>query len=229
MGRKLLLAAIPLCLVFSGVGSSDEDYSRIQYQKIDSVLKTKKVSVDFEETSLKEAISFVHTITGLNIVIDQNIYKDRDEESLRITLKVDDLSAGDVLDLMLRFKGLGRCMRHGVLFITTHAESSGRPYLKFYDVRDLTLKIQDFPGPDIELKGSGDQVGPVFPGGEDEVKNNIDLDEITELIKTTCGENSWDENPGCKLAEVNGVLMIRQTANVHAEILKLISMLRSLR
>ncbi len=229
MGRRIVMAAIPLFMLFSATGISDEDFQKIQYQKIDSTLRSKKISVDFEEATLKEAIGFVHTVTGLNIVIDQAVYKETSEDSLRITFKADDLPAGDILDLMLRFKGLGRCYRHGVLLITTNAESVGKPYLKYYDVRDLTFKIQDFPGPDIELKGSGEGVGPVFPGNEDPDKETVNLEEITELIRTTCGESSWDENAGCKMSQVNGVLLVKQTAGVHYEIAKLLAMLRGLR
>jgi hypothetical protein len=227
MSRKLLLLLLPCLLLFAGKVQSDN--SSLVYQKISSILRSKTISVDFEDMDFKEVIQFLHNVTGINFVVDPVVYSEKDVEDLKVTLRADDLPAGDVLNLILRFKGLGRAYRHGVLLISTKDRSSGKPTLKYYDVRDLTLKIQDFPGPDIELKGSDDggMGGPAFP--EDEGEDNTPTTEsISELIRETCGQESWDEG-SCRMTEINGVLLIWQTADVHLEILKLLYMLRGLR
>lgn len=229
MAQRLLLLAPLLLLGFAPDVRSDGGYEALSYERISNILRTKTLSVDFEETDLGEVVAFFHTVTGVNIVVDPLLGRERSAEELKVTLRVDDLPAGDVLDLVLKFKNLGRAYRHGVLLITTPEKSSGKPVLRTYDVRDLTFKIQDFPGPDIELKGSEEGgMAPSFVEPADTTET-IDTEMISDLIRSTCGGASWDENPDVRITEVSGVLWIRQTAGVHVEILKLLALLRGLR
>ncbi len=74
---------------------------------------------------------------------------------------------------------------------------------RVYDMRDLLMKIQDFPGPDLELKVT---LGTDFiePGAFGKESNPTeDPDFILNLIKThTCGK-SWEENPKASISEKN--------------------------
>jgi hypothetical protein len=145
-----------------------------------------------------------------------------------VTLQVEDLPAGDILDLILKFKKLGRAFRHGVLLITTPAKSEGQVLMRVYDVRDLAVPLKDFPGPEIELKGGGETSPAIFTDEPADAKS-MPPESIVEQIKSSTGAGSWDENPKCRITIFKGMLIILQTAKIHHEISALLDNLRQTR
>jgi len=218
--------AILTMMAFAQEGGTESDP-----RKAEAVnrINTMRVSVDFTNTPLEEAIGFLRDFTGLNILVDAEVYKNQSEEQLKITLKVKELSLKSVLKLMLGSRELTAMYKEGVVLVVPRSKIDKAVTLQLYDVRDLLVKIQDFVGPKVELaspqKGSqGPLVGGVFT--IDEPHSVITEEFITEMVKQNTGDKTWDENPNASMNLANGVLVVSQSKKVHEEIKRFINLLR---
>ena len=68
-------------------------------QEVLNKLNTMRVTVDFTNTTLEEAISYLRDFTSINIIVDAEVYKSQSEDQLKVTLKVKDLLLKSVLKL----------------------------------------------------------------------------------------------------------------------------------
>ena len=197
-------------------------------QEVVNKLNTMRVSVDFTNTTLEEAINFLRDYTNINIVVDAEVYKAQSEDQLKVTLKVKDLLLKSVLKLMLSARELTAMYKEGVILVVPKGKIDKSVTLQLYDVRDLLVKIQDFPGPRVELvspqKGGGPLTGATF--SLEEPKSTITEEFITEMVKQNTGDKSWDENPNASMTLTNGVLVVSQSKRVHEEIKRFINLLR---
>lgn len=229
--KRILMSAMALCLVCqAGALALDEqaESMRARYRNMAATLQNKIMSVDFKEAPFDDVVSFFRASTGLNVVVDPAIFESVPREDFTVTMNVSDLPAGDILDLILRFKNISRAFRYGVLYITTVEKAAGKPFMRMYDVRDLNVPLKDFPGVDIELKSdSAGAMTPVFIEEEEQVKHYA-TDEIVDLLRESCGEGTWDTD-GCRITIFKGVLIVVQTEGVHVEISKLLAQLRATR
>ena len=219
----LALMAIP---AFAQEGGSDADPRKAE---VLNRLNNTRVTVDFTNAPLEEAIAFLRDFTSLNIVVDAEVYKNQSEDQLKITLKVKDLLLKSVLKLMLNTRELTAMYKEGVVLVVPKGKIDKAVTLQLYDVRDLLVKIQDFPGPRVEL------VSPQKNGGSplvsatftfDEPKSVITEDFITDMVKQNTGDKSWEENPNASMTLTNGVLVVSQSRRVHEEIKRFINLLR---
>src|SRR6185295_3368355 len=157
---KTLLTVVILGLlampVLAQEGGAETDPRKAE---VVNKLNTMRVSVDFANQTLEEAISFLRDFTGLNIIVDAEVYKSQSEDQLKITLKVKDLLLKSVLKLMLSARELTAMYKEGVVLVVPKGKIDKAVTLQLYDVRDLLVKIQDFAGPRVELvspqKGGG--------------------------------------------------------------------------
>jgi len=218
--------AILTMMAFAQEGGTETDP-----RKAEAVnrINTMRVSVDFTNTSLEEAVAFLRDFTGLNIIVDAEVYKNQSEDQLKITLKVKELSLKSVLKLMLGSRELTAMYKEGVVLVVPKSKVDKAVTLQLYDVRDLLVKIQDFNGPKVELVspqkgGPGPLVGGVFT--LDEPKSVITEEFITDMVKQNTGDKSWDENPNASMNLTNGVLVVSQSKKVHEEIKRFINLLR---
>jgi hypothetical protein len=225
LGSLALLALVPAALAQSP--KSEEE--AVRYKRMAATLQTKVMSVDFRDAKLSDVVKFFNTVTGINIVVDPAVYQETPESDLTVTLQVEEIPAGDILDLILKFKKLGRAFQHGVLLITTLAKAEGQVVMRIYDVRDLSVPLKDFPGPDIELKSGGETSPAVFTDDESGEPKCISAESIVDQIKESTGGASWNDNPKCRITIFKGVLIITQSEKVHGEIASLLDQLRQIR
>ena len=226
----MMLTAVILGLMalpaFAQEGSTNETDPR--KQEVVNKLNTMRVSVDFANNTLEEAISFLRDYTSLNIVIDAEVYKSQTEDQLKVTLKVKDLLLKSVLKLMLSARELTAMYKEGVILVVPKGKIDKSVTLQLYDVRDLLVKIQDFPGPRVELvspqKGGGPLTGATF--SLEEPHSTITEEFITEMVKQNTGDKSWDENPNASITLNNGVLVVSQSKRIHEEIKRFVNLLR---
>ena len=226
---KTILAAAILSLgalpAFAQEGSAETDPRK---QEVVNRLNTMRISIDFANNTLEEAVGFLRDFTGLNIVVDAEVYKTKSEDQLKITLKVKDLLLKSALKLMLNARELTAMYKEGVILIVPMGKLDKSVSLQLYDVRDLLVKIQDFPGPKVELisptKGGSPLVSATFV--LEEPHTTLTEDFITEMVKQNTGDKSWDENPNASLTLTNGVLVVSQSKRVHEEIKQFINLLR---
>lgn len=183
-------------------------------------LENGKVSVDFRDTSLEDAIDFVREFAAINLIVDPRVH-DR-----RVTLKLRDVSLKSCLRLMLRPLDLKLAYREGA-WVVVPREAAGRLALRVYDVRDVLLKVQDFPGPKVELSGPG-QAPDVIITLPDEPKGPISEDFLLEMVRANTGGDSW-EGGEASVSLANGMLVVIQSRVVQDEVASLLARLRRFR
>jgi type II secretory pathway component GspD/PulD (secretin) len=197
--------------------------------RADSVrkLETMKVSVNFEDVRLPDAVDFLRDLTGLNLVLLPKALE-KDGES-KIHLKVKDLSVKSILKLLLSSRGLTVTWRDGALVIVPKEDLQDSTAMKMFDVRSMMVKLQDFAGPKVELASSTGQNGLKDIGGVfslvEPAPPPLDEDMMITLIKENTGGGSWDNNPKAAITMTNGVLVVSQTPAVLREIEGLIGLL----
>ena len=189
-------------------------------------LETMKVTVDFQDLKLSEAMDYLREVTGLNFVLLPRAAEK--EGDFKIRLKARDLSVKSTLKLMLSGKGLTVAYRDGALVVLPQEDLQDSVVLEMYDVRSQLMSLQDFPGPRMELvapKGGGASSGPLTGIELIEPKPpTVPPDMLVELIKDNAGVRSW-ENRNASIELRNGMLLVSQTPKVHREIKALLAKL----
>jgi type II secretory pathway component GspD/PulD (secretin) len=229
--KTTILAAISLgCLALPGLAQEGgTEATDPRKAEVVNRLNTMRVSVDFANQTLEEAIAFLRDFTGLNIIVDAEVYKNQSEDQLKVTLKVKDLLLKSVLKLMLSSRDLTAMYKEGVVLVVPKGKIDKAVTLQLYDVRDLLVKIQDFAGPKVELVspqkgGGGPLTGATFT--LEEPRSTITEEFITDMVKQNTGDKSWDENPNASITLTNGVLVVSQSKRVHEEIKRFVNLLR---
>jgi hypothetical protein len=189
-------------------------------------LETMKVSVDFEDVKLPEAIDYLRDVTGLNFVmLPRAMDKDADT---KIRLKVKDLSVKSVLKLLISSRGLTATYRDGALVILPREDLQDATTMKMFDVRSMLVKLQDHAGPKVELIQPGKNGASPIMGPEFLLEPSpppVDEDFMLQLIKENTGSGAWDNNPKAAISLNNGILVVSQTPSVLREIDRLLGLL----
>ncbi len=210
------IATMLAVLVVAGSAwGQDGDARRAALDK----LATQRITVDFRETPLADAIDYLRDATGLNFHLDPAV----SGSDARVTLKVKDLPVRSVLKLALAARGLQCGWKDGVLLVgpKTAAAMSTR----IYDVRDLAVNLQDFPGPSMDLKK--DAPGPIVDWMP-EPKPRMSEDFLVEMVRAGSGAAAWEE-AGASMNPAGGLLVVTQTEAAHREIASLLNRLRGIR
>ncbi len=187
-------------------------------EQIENKLKNVRVTLDFKEAPLEAVVEYLREIADINMVVDPRVR----EKNILVTMKVSDVSLRSVFSLILKGYDCGTMIKDGVLQILPRDVIADRTLkMEIYDCRDILYPIRDFPGVDIALNAEAAGVLVQDPGGGAGVEM-----PIAELVRTHTGGKSWDENPKASCAMQNGLLVVRQTPEVHAQIVRLLDMLR---
>jgi hypothetical protein len=227
--KTMLTAAILGLLALPAMAQEGGNETDPRRQEVVNKLNTMRVTVDFTNATLEEAVGYLRDFSGLNIVVDGEVYKNQSEDQLKVTLKVKDLLLKSVLKLMLNSRELTAMYKEGVVLVVPKGKIDKAVTLQLYDVRDLLVKIQDFAGPKVELVspskgGGGPLTGATF--SLEEPRSTITEEFITEMVKQNTGDKSWDENPNASINLTNGVMVVSQSKRVHEEIKRFINLLR---
>jgi len=195
-------------------------------------LNAMTVDTDFTDTPFEEVITYLREFSGINIYVVPQVYEKSSKDSMKVSLKVRGVRLMSVLKLILNQFELAAQARNGILEIVTQELVNYNVVIRIYDIRDLALKINNFPGPRLELlpgAGAGGGPGVTFTL-EEPSESKVPPDFLEELIRETCGKETWDKNPNASITLTpNGQLMVAQTKSVHSEIERLVNMIRELR
>ncbi|MBI2901653.1 MAG: hypothetical protein HYY17_15830 [Planctomycetes bacterium] len=183
-------------------------------------LETLRVSVDFRETPIEDAMEFLRQHGGLNIVVSPRVHESRPDA--RVTLKLRHVSLKSALKIALGSLDLGATFRDGAIVVVPKEELRGAAVVRVYDVRDILLRLQDFPGPKVELAVKDSGIKPIID--IDEPKTAVPEDFLLEMLRASTGGGSWEE--GASVAVVNGLLVVTQTKAVHGEIGRFLDLMR---
>lgn len=225
---KHLAAVLAAGLLGSTAAFAAQQTDPVKDQVV-SKLNSMKVSVDFKDTSLDEALDFLRAFSGLNLVVDAEVHQKMSEDQLKLTLRVRDLLLKSVLKLMLNPKDLTATYKDGVVLVVPKDKVDRNVVMQIYDVRDLLVKLQDFAGPKVELVSPSAAAGGPLVGATfmlDEPRETITEDFITDMVRSNTGDRTWDENPNASINMANGMLVVSQSRRVHDEVTRLLNLLR---
>ncbi len=239
---------VPLFLV-SVVFSSDtvaqeagEQLSR--HDEIQRHMQSREISVDFQKRPIEEVISYLDNQVPFNLIVDERVQRTLRPEERKTTITLRGTSIDTVLKFILRRKGLGARYEEGAVVVVPERLAE-KPVQRYYDVRDLRFAINDFPGPELELKDPDDQeAGASFSSDGGFLKDSFvdgtseddllrDKEEFLKLIKRNTGDQTdWRPSRNVEI-ELNrtgkGILYVRQSKDVHREIQNLLKRLRQFR
>ncbi|MCX7806179.1 MAG: hypothetical protein N3A38_13460, partial [Planctomycetota bacterium] len=191
----------------------------------------RKVSFDFVDTPLSEVIAYLTSLTRVNIILDPKAAQEGADKA-PITLRVREMELETALRWILRLANLDYDLRNQAVFISSRKHLGSTLELEVYDVRDLTMTIENFPGPRIDLgvAGAGAAVGGAAPAapaappaGGGEV---MDAASLAAMIREKLAPNAWAEETGASIQDRGGRLIVMQRPEIHALIKQLLRTFR---
>jgi serpin B len=180
-------------------------------EEIMSQVHSQPLTLQFEDTSLKDIVKYIHDKTRIPVVIDkEHLFKNEINVNQPITVNLVGLVLSDALDSMLKENGISWTISKGILVITSPEDVDKLFETKTYDVSDF----------------------PAFRNKQGELVPNYNdlIDTITNTIRPT----TWDVvgGPGSIVRfEGKGIqaIIVSQQWSVHHKIDKLLSDLRKMR
>lgn len=186
-------------------------------------------SFDWSQTPLADAVNEIrNNFPDLQIIIQRAALEKlgiTDQEP--IELRVKELPLKHILKLMLAQLNLTYGLVDQALVISNESGVQGELTFERYDVRDLTVTINDFVGPDVSLTNStgiGSEPGITIPN--EEVSEPVTADNIKELIESKLNKSSWDAERGTSILSNSGQLLVTQTYEMHLMIEDFLTRLR---
>jgi type II secretory pathway component HofQ len=206
------------------VGEAD-DAGDASSAAIYAALESKRVKgIAWEGANLDVVVGYLRTITGLNFFITPKVRTEKMEE-VSITWSGDDITVRNLLDLVvtepyeLRWE-----VRNGVVTIAAADEVSGLMKLRYFDVKDLNVAIQNFVGQEINLVPSN--FTPPEPPELPDPQPIFQAENLVELIKETIGkEGTWDEPAA--IDTKNGIIIARNRPEILQQVEALLDDLRA--
>ncbi|HKS16787.1 MAG TPA: hypothetical protein VJU16_05705, partial [Planctomycetota bacterium] len=206
-----------------GILGTDEGQMSEADTEVMNKIRTIQINLDFQNADIRAVIDYVREISGLNIVIDGRQIQDPSTYTYP-TLRLKDVTISAVFDIVLGGKELAYQVESGVIVITTAKAVKAKVQLDMYNVQDITYGLQDFPGVNITL--SEDALG-ASTQSEEGAKPVFDGEALANLIKSTIEKTNWDEANGQSCVFQNGLLIVRNSIDVHRKVRKFLNDLRS--
>ncbi len=222
-------------------------------RRVLATLNTRRIPARFNNDTAESVFNFLATVTNLNIDVDwdslADIGIDRDTP---VDLQLNEVPARVILERVLEkispddFDRAGWAVQDGIVVIASDRDLRRRTFIVIYDVRDLVFEIPDYANvPDLDIDdvldqggqgGGGGGGGGIFdnpdddgdgPGGQ-EADN---LRDLLEIIQTAVDFDGWRDNGGDTgiVQNLNGNLIITNTARNHRDINTLLRQLREIR
>lgn len=164
VGRSVILVSL-LCVSFatSAASGADQD-AGASPPKAKSQPKKKahrgavtvkggKASVDFNETSMRDAVYRLQDATGITIVLHPDLL----EANPTISLKVNNMSLGMALKWICQLSGARYVLVDHAIYIVPKVGMKRRPRTIVVDTRDLTRPVPNFAGPELVMGGNAEQ------------------------------------------------------------------------
>jgi len=139
---------------------------------------------------------------------------------------VNEISLRSIFALILKPHDCDILFKDGVLQLMTKEDVADRTMrMEIYDCRDILYPIANFPGVEIDLNtGPGGGPGVLMMMADDPGGSEI---PIEEMVRSHTGGHSWDDNPKAVVKMQNGLLVIKNTPEVHRQVRHLLDLLRA--
>src|SRR5262245_16687858 len=195
-----------------------------QDREVKNRLEAVRTQVQFSDTKLTDAVAWLHSISGVNIVITQAAIEGKSDADLTIEkLSLDQaVPVKQVLDLICQLKSVAWNIQDGVVQITTPQAAAGAPVVQLYDVKDLATPIANFPGEEVNLDPKGEHQTTEEPK---EPQPEFVLDQIADLITNNVDKSAWEAG-GSVEPVPPGTLVVKCPPGTHAKVQQLLDGLR---
>lgn len=187
-----------------------------------------KISVNFEDVSIEDAILFLRQTTGTTIILAPDV-----TAVPPVKFKIENMSFREVIKWILEGSSLKMALQNEAIYISSQP-IVGAIALRMYDVTDLMSPVQDFPGKELAISGAGG--GGASGGGAfnlfkaDAAKPDAGgstPDELIKFIKDNIAKTTW-ETPGMGIDMRGGsTLFVSQTPETHALVEQLLASMRN--
>lgn len=206
------MKAIAILLGLLVAAAPQDDESKTLRAKLRSI----RLDVDFTNYTLANLADYLREVADINIVL-----KPKAEVPGPLAMRARGVTIQSILRLLLKPHHIGFVIEDGVLIIAPESALTAQVRLEIIDVRDLLMPIRDFPGADITL--DADSAGATFSTASDDAPAEF---PIVELLKAHIGGKTWEENPKASIQLMNGLLFVKQTPEVIAQIRQVVQSLR---
>ncbi len=193
-----------------GFGTTDEDRDILEQ------LRSTRMGMERTEAPMGLLLDQLRERTGLNIHL-----RVAEGDRRPVVFQAAPTSAEHLLVQLLTPQGWTFDVRDGVIQITTIEEAGRQHRLVLYDVRDMTYSL-DGPGVDIVLAGALDPV-------VEEPKETYTGEDLANRVKAATPSEVWEEADGLSIQFQNGLLIVRNTCAVQAQVARFLQRLRVLR
>ena len=225
---KRLLVTVMLCLCAGEAAAQiatlpfDNPAEKEIYRTMVRRLAATRVSVEWDDIGLGDAIRHIGRIVRFNMVLGKEL-RERDEEP--VDLKLNDVPVMTILKLLRQQFEIEFQHRHGVLVVTTEEDAMKKSMvLGIYGIRLITYTPPDFPAPGILGLRPGPPSEPPVEAVQQEPR--FDPDFVVDLVRnTTGGEKIWDIE-GASISHHNGKLIGRHASHIQARVRRMLDRLR---
>jgi hypothetical protein len=225
----LLLALATALLAFAAgpaTASPDRDAALV------AELKARRLGlVAFEDAPLEDVLRWLRVATGVNLHVKRPPIAKAglDLDAIRVTLRLEDVSAWQVLEMVLEPEGLAVQVRDNVVHVTTRQDAMGRPVTRLYAISHITWQRIDFIAPEINLHPSDfTPVDEYEPEVVDESDPLTTGDAVAELVREIVHPDDWDTE-GWSIRANDRFLVVRAPRAVHTLVARAIEQIASLK
>jgi len=210
------ILAVVTALLVAAPFARAQDASKSEYEgKLNNI----KVTLDFQNAPLDQVVDYLREISGMNIFVDAKVR----EKNLTVSLKVTEISLRSIFGLILKPHDCDILFKDGVLQLMTKPDVADKTMkMEIYDCRDILYPITNFPGIDMDLNANGP--GVVVQPDAGDAGSEI---PIEEMVRAHTGGRSWEENQKAVCKMQNGLLVVKNTPEVHKQVRRLLDLLRA--
>lgn len=176
-------------------------------------------SVKFKETKLAGIVKWLRIATSKNIIIKRTALAKADIEwqDISYTVELEDVNVWTFLsEIVAKPHGMALVVKGNIVFLTSKADSYGKPVTKLYGISHITWTKTDFYGPSINLNPSGfveEEYEPEKPVEDDPLTSG---DAVAELMRELLLPKQWDSQDDWNIRATDRYLVVRAPKAVHA-------------
>lgn len=198
---------------------------------------TKRIEVDFQANQLDNVFTYLRDVAGVSVLVQWPFLVEAGiPHETPITMRLQNVSAGQVLDFVLEQAGgtgveLGYAIVDGVVVINLTSQLAFNREIRIYNCRDLV----GYASGDAALGNTGfgdDAFDEGGFGGTDVGRSRRPLSErevrLADLVRNSIEPNSWRALGGAtgSIDNYEGLLVINQTPQTHEQIAGFLELLR---
>jgi hypothetical protein len=187
-------------------------------------LASRSCDITFADAPLADVAAFLSKISDVDVILAPALRVAGTDALSAIDVKLTRVNLRELAEVAAKMTETRLVFRDGVLQFTTPEDARGRPVLKIYSLADLTFRLRNFPGPDLQIHLKSQE-------WEDEKESDAasafdDPAKIEEMVRTMTGEGTWDDED-ISVSTDERKMVVRQYPEVHREIARLLALLRA--